>query len=142
MTTLTRHIDELKPLLTKRLNYAVTYHDSCCLGRNNNIYEEPRELLKAIPGIKLIEMAHNRINSICCGGGGGGMYLDTFYKSKGMERLSDRRVKEAIDIGAEVIAVACPYEISRFEDSLKVLGYDKKIIVKDIMELLSESMGD
>jgi dimethylglycine catabolism B len=142
MTTLTRHINELKPLLTKRLNYAVTYHDSCCLGRNNNIYDEPRELLKAIPGIKLIEMAHNTINSICCGGGGGGMYLDTFYKSKGMERLSDRRVKEAIDIGAEVIAVACPYEISRFEDSLKVLGYDKKIIVKDIIELLSESIGD
>jgi Fe-S oxidoreductase len=142
MTMLMDYMDKLKPLLIKKLNYVVTYHDSCCLGRNNNIFDEPRELLLAIPGIKLVEMAHNRINSICCGGGGGGMYLDTFYKSKGMERLSDRRVKEAIDTGAEVIAVACPYEVSRFEDSLKVLGYDKKIMVKDVTELLSESMGD
>ncbi|MGA2296272.1 MAG: (Fe-S)-binding protein [FCB group bacterium] len=142
MPMLLKHIDQLKPQLTKKLNYAVTYHDSCCLGRNNNIYDEPRELLKAIPGVKLLEMTHNRINSICCGGGGGGMYLDTFYKSKGMERLSDRRVKEAIETGAEVLAVACPYEISRFEDSLKVLGYDKKIMVKDVAELLSESLGD
>ena len=142
MVMLQDYYDKLKELLVNKLNYVITYHDSCCLGRNNNIYDEPRELLKLIPGVKLVEMVHNRINSICCGGGGGGMFLDTFYKSKGMERLSDRRVKEAIDIGADIIAVACPYEMSRFEDALKVAGYDKKILVKDIFELLSESMGD
>ncbi len=134
------YLDKLKPLLKKKLPYKITYHDSCCLGRSNNVYEEPRALLRAIPGVKLVEMVHNRINSICCGGGGGGMWLDTYYKSKGMERLSERRMKEAIDTGAEVVAVGCPYEVSRFEDALKVLGQEK-ILVKDIVELLAESMG-
>lgn len=137
-----QYFDKLKPLLVKRLNFSVTYHDSCCLGRHNGYYEDPRTMLKSIPGIKLIEMVHNRINTICCGGGGGGMWLDTYFKSHGMERLSDRRIKEAIDTGADVLAVACPYEIPRFEDALKVAGYDKKMVVKDILELISESMGD
>lgn len=70
------------------------------------------------------------------------MYLDAYYKSKGMERLSDIRVQEAIATGADVLAVACPYEVSRFEDSVKLLGYEGKIIVRDIMELLSESIGE
>jgi Fe-S oxidoreductase len=118
----------------------VTYHDSCCLGRHNGFYEEPRALLKAIPGVRLVEMVHNRVNSICCGGGGGGMWLDTYYKAKGYERLSERRVKEAIATGADVLAVSCPYEISRFEDALKVLGYDQKMVVRDVVELLAEAM--
>ncbi|TAL67017.1 MAG: (Fe-S)-binding protein [Bacteroidetes bacterium] len=136
------NIDKLKPMLHKTLGYSVTYHDSCCLGRHNGYYDEPRALLKAIPGIKLIEMVHNRINTLCCGGGGGGMWLDTYFKSQNMERLSDRRIKEAIDTGADVLAVACPYEIPRFEDALKVAGYDKKMVVRDIMELVSEAMED
>ena len=135
-------LDALKPLLTKKLNYTVTYHDSCVLGRHNGFYEEPRHLLKAIPGVKLVEMPHNRINSICCGGGGGGMWLDTYYKAKGMERLADRRVREAVATGADVLAVSCPYEVSRFEDSLKVLGYDKKMVVRDVVEILAEALGD
>jgi Fe-S oxidoreductase len=134
------HLDQLKPLLKRKLNYTVTYHDSCCLGRHNGFYEEPRRLLQALPGVKLVEMPHNRINSICCGGGGGGMWLDTYYKAKGYERLSDRRVKEAAATGADVLAISCPYEVSRFEDSLKVLGYDKKMVVRDVVELLAEAM--
>ena len=141
VTFFANRLNALKPLLTKRLNYLVSYHDPCCLGRHNGFYDEPRALLRAIPGIKLVEMAHHHINSLCCGGGGGGMWLDTYYKSKGMERLSERRVKEAIAVGADVLAVACPYEISRFEDALKVLGYDKRMIVRDIGELLAESLG-
>jgi dimethylglycine catabolism B len=133
-------LDKLKPMLTRKLNYKVTYHDSCCLGRQNEIYDPPRQLLQAIPGVKLVEMTHNRVNAMCCGGGGGGMWLDTYYKSKDQERLSDRRVKEAIASGADVLAVACPYEISRFEDSLKVLGHDKKMVVRDIVELLVEAI--
>jgi Fe-S oxidoreductase len=128
--------------VTKKLNYIVTYHDSCCLGRHNGALEEPRNLLQAIPGIKLVEMYHNRINSLCCGGGGGGMWLDTYYKSKGMERLSERRIREAIATGADVLAVSCPYEISRFEDALKVMGHENKIAVRDVVELLAESLGD
>lgn len=136
------HFEVLKPMLKKKLGYSVTYHDSCCLGRHNGYYEAPRDLLKAIPGIKLVEMVHNRINTICCCGGGGGMWLDTYFKSQNMERLSDRRILEAIETGADILAVACPYEIPRFEDALKVAGYDKKMIVKDITELISESMED
>lgn len=142
-TTFFAHrLEDLKPRLTKKLNCRVTYHDSCCLGRHNGFYEEPRALLSAIPGVTVVEMAHNRINSICCGGGGGGMWLDTYYKSKGMERLSDRRVQEALATGADVLAVSCPYEISRFEDALKTLGAEKKMIVRDVVELLAESLED
>lgn len=137
---LARYLPQLKPKLTKKLEYKVTYHDSCCLGRRAECYDDPRDLLMAIPGIKLVEMVHHRGNSICCGGGGGGMWLDTFFKSKGMERLSERRIKEAIATGAEVLAVSCPYEIFRFEDALKTLGYDKKMVVRDVVELLAESL--
>lgn len=135
-----RRVEHLKPLLTRKLDYTITYHDSCCLGRHNGFYEEPRALLQSIPGVKLVEMAHNRMNSICCGGGGGGMWLDTFYAAKGYDRLSDRRVKEAIDTRADVLAVSCPYEVSRFEDSLKVLGHDDKMVVRDVVELLAEAL--
>jgi Fe-S oxidoreductase len=137
---LARHVDRLKPLLKRKLNYTVTYHDSCCLGRHNSVYQEPRALLEAIPGIQLVEMTHNRVNSICCGGGGGGMWLDTYYKAQGRERLSERRVKEAVATGADVLAIACDYEVSRFEDALKVLDHDKKMVVRDITELLAEAM--
>ena len=139
---LAEKLEQLKPKLTKKLNYTVTYHDSCCLGRRAGMYDEPRALLRAIPGIKLVDMVHNRANSVCCGGGGGGMWLDTFFKEKGMERLSERRVKEAIATGADVLAVSCPYEIFRFEDALKVIPHDKPMIVRDVTELLAESLGD
>ncbi|MDH7501971.1 MAG: (Fe-S)-binding protein [Verrucomicrobiota bacterium] len=136
-----RHLEQLKPKLKKPLNLVVTYHDPCCLGRAVGAYEEPRALLQAIPGVKLVEMVHNRVNSVCCGGGGGGMWLDTYYKQKGMDRLSERRVKEAIAVGADVLAVACPYEVSRFEDALKVVPHDKPMVVRDVVELLAESIG-
>jgi len=136
-----RHLELLKPKLTKPQNLTVTYHDACCLGRATGSYDEGRTLLQAIPGVKVVEMVHNRVNSICCGGGGGGMWLDTFYKQKGMERLSERRVKEAIATGADVLAVSCPYEISRFEDALKVVPHDKPMVVRDVVELLAESLA-
>lgn len=137
---LAQYLPQLKSKLTKKLDYKVTYHDSCCLGRRADCFDDPRALLQAIPGIKLVEMVHHRGNSVCCGGGGGGMWLDTFFKSKGLERLSDRRVKEAIATGADVLAVSCPYEIFRFEDALKTAGYDKKMVVRDVVELLAESL--
>jgi dimethylglycine catabolism B len=133
------YLSQLRPQLN-RLDYTVTYHDSCCLGRQNEFYEAPRALLRAIPGVRLVEMVHNRVNAICCGGGGGGMWLDTYFKAKGYERLSERRVKEAADTGADVLAISCPYEVSRFEDAIKVLGYDKRMVVRDVTELLAESM--
>ena len=137
---LARHLERLRPLLTRKLSHTVTYHDSCCLGRHNGFYDEPRQLLRAIPGVKLVEMTHNRMNAICCGGGGGGMWLDTYYKAKGYERLSERRVKEAVATGADVLAVSCPYEVSRFEDALKLLGQEGRMAVRDVTELLAEAM--
>lgn len=139
---LARHLEQLKPKLKKPLNVTVAYHDACCLGRRAGLYDEARVLLKAIPGVKLVEMVHNRINAICCGGGGGGMWLDTYFKQKGMERLSERRIKEAIATGADVLAVSCPYEIYRFEDALKVVPHDKPMVVRDVVELLAESLED
>lgn len=136
-----RHLDRLAPMLSKNLDYLVTYHDSCCLGRHNGFYDEPRALLEAIPGVRLVEMEHNRENAICCGGGGGGMWLDTWYKQQDIERLSDRRLREVIATGANVLAVACPYEVSRFEDAVKLAGYEDRIIVRDITELLVEALG-
>ncbi len=138
---LTEYLAPLRQRITRRLDRRVTYHDSCCLGRHNGYYDEPRALLSAIPGVRLVEMAHHGVNTICCGGGGGGMWLDAYYKTKGYERLSERRVQEAIDTGADVLAVSCPYEIARFEDALKVLGHEKQMVVRDVMELLAEAMG-
>jgi Fe-S oxidoreductase len=135
-------LPKLKPLLKKPLNLTVTYHDSCCLGRRAGFYDEPRALLQAIPGVKLVEMVHNKVNSLCCGGGGGGMWLDTYFKQKGMERLSERRVQEAVATGADVLAVSCPYEIYRFEDALKIVPHDKPMIVRDVVELLAESLEE
>lgn len=137
---LARHLDRLRPLLKRKLDLKITYHDACCLGRHNDCYAEPRALLHAIPGVKLVEMQHHHVNSLCCGGGGGGMWLDTHYKTKGYDRLSERRVKEAIATGADVLAVSCDYEVSRFEDALKVLGHDDKMVVRDVTELLAESL--
>ena len=135
-------LDALRPRLTRDLGYRVTYHDSCVLGRHNHMHEQPRRLLEALPGVSLVEMTHCRDDTICCGGGGGGMWLDTFYKAKGYPRLSDRRVEEALATGADVLAVSCPYEVPRFEDSLKVLGGDDRMVVRDVMELVAEALAE
>ncbi len=81
------------------------------------------------------------VRGYCCGGGGGGMWLDSFSRDYTRERLSDRRVREAVETGADVLAVCCPYEVSRFEDSVKATGNDGKLVVKDIIELVDEALG-
>jgi Fe-S oxidoreductase len=118
----------------------VTYHDPCYLGRVNDVFDAPRELLNAIPGVELVEMAHNKTTSLCCGGGGGGMWLDGFQWEKGHVRMSEWRVKEAVTAGAEILAVACPYEPPRFEDATKTVEGAEKLLVKDIAELLTDAM--
>jgi len=119
----------------------VTFHDPCYLGRHHGEYDAPRRLLQAIPGLRLVEMPRCRENGYCCGGGGGGMWLDGFSRDYLRERLSDRRVREAVETGAEILAVCCPYEVSRFEDSVKATGNDGKLVVRDIIELLDEALG-
>jgi Fe-S oxidoreductase len=127
--------------LTNKLNYKVTFHDPCYLGRHNGEYEAPRNILNSIPGVELIEMGRCREQSYCCGGGGGGMWLDGFMADNVTERLSENRVKEAVATGANVLVVCCPYEVSRFEDAVKSTGNEGKLLVKDIAELIVEAMG-
>lgn len=133
-------LEQIKPLLKKEVKARVAYHDPCYLGRANNVYDEPRELLKSIPGVELVEMSHQRVNSLCCGGGGGGMWLDGFQWEKAHTRLSEWRVKEAITAQADVLAVACPYEPPRFEDATKTVENSSQLRVREITELLAESM--
>ncbi len=120
----------LKP--TKELNKKVTYHDPCYLGRHNGIYDEPREVLHSIPGIELVEMPRSLGNSLCCGGGGGGIWMET---KKG-ERFADIRLEEALETGASVLAVACPFCMCMFADSVLSLDKGGVIEIKDIAELV------
>lgn len=137
---LAERLDILKPRMQRPLKARVAYHDPCYLGRVNGIYDPPRELLKAIPGIDLVEMAHNRQTSLCCGGGGGGMWLDGFMWEKAHARLSEWRVQEVIQAGADILAVACPYEASRFEDATKTVAGADGLLVRDLSELISDAM--
>lgn len=139
---LVERLEDIKPLLRSENEVRITYHDPCYLGRANKLYDQPRELIEAIPGVELVEMAHNRTNSLCCGGGGGGMWLDGFQWEKGHVRLSEWRVREAVTAGADVLAVACPYEQPRFEDAIKMVQGASGLIVKDITELLVEAMEE
>ncbi len=135
-------LDQLKPLMKREVKARVTYHDPCYLGRVNKVYDQPRALLKAIPGVELVEMPHNRTTSLCCGGGGGGMWMDGFQWEKAHTRTTEWRVREAITAGADILAVACPYETPRFEDAAKMSQSGAKFMVKDLAELLDEAIGD
>ncbi len=121
-----------------RFEKRVAYHDPCYLGRHNNIYEEPRETLRFVPGLDLVEMGRNREDSLCCGGGGGGIWNEIPAE----ERFALLRVQEAADAGADVIATACPYCVLMFEDALKTAGMDEKMKVMDIAEIIEESLGE
>jgi Fe-S oxidoreductase len=120
--------------LSNELVKKVAYHDPCYLGRHNGIYDEPREVLKKVQGLELVELADSREDSLCCGGGGGRIWMDT---PKG-ERFSDIRLEQAIAVGAEVLVTACPYCITNFEDSRLTLEDSEAIEIKDITEIIQE----
>ena len=132
-------IDEGKLEISKEYGNKVTYHDPCYLGRHNDVFDEPRETLKKVPGLELIEMPDSREDSLCCGGGGGRIWMET---PKG-ERFSDLRVEQAVEVGAEVLVTACPYCITHFEDSRLSLedpddSEKEVLVVKDITEIIQE----
>ncbi len=115
----------------------VAYHDPCYLGRHNGIYDEPRNLLKQVPGLELVELADSREKSLCCGGGGGRIWMDT---PKG-ERFADIRVAQARDVGARVLVTSCPYCITNFEEAKLGLGDEgEPFEVKDIAEIIHEAI--
>ncbi|GBE24075.1 succinate dehydrogenase/fumarate reductase iron-sulfur subunit [bacterium BMS3Bbin02] len=119
----------------------VTFHDPCYLGRHNGEYDAPRDLIAALPGANFVEMWRNKQNGYCCGGGGGGMWLDGLAAEHQTMRLSEKRVLEAVETGADTLCVVCPYEVSRFEDAVKSTNNDGALVVRDISELLAEAMG-
>jgi Fe-S oxidoreductase len=127
---------KLKP--SAKLNIKVTYHDPCFLGRHAGEYEAPRQILKTIPGLELIEMARNRENAFCCGGGSGNFYTDFF--GGGENSPARIRVREAAETGADVIAVACPACAVMLGEAVKDEGLAEKMAVKDVAEILRESV--
>ena len=120
--------------LNKEYGKKVAYHDPCYLGRHNGIFDEPREALKKIPGLELLELPESRVDSLCCGGGGGRIWMET---PKG-ERFSELRLAQALEVGAEVLVTACPYCMTMFEDSRLTLEVTERLEVKDITEIIQE----
>ncbi len=131
-------INEGRLKLSKEYKKKITYHDPCYLGRHNGIYDEPREVLKKVPGLELVEMPDSRENSLCCGGGGGRIWMET---PKG-ERFADLRLEQATGVRAEVLVTSCPYCIINFEDSRLALEDSEVIEVKDITEIIQEAIGE
>ena len=114
-----------------------TYHDPCYLGRHNLIYDAPRQVLDSIPGLKRVEMERHKDRSFCCGGGG----LMLFYEPPEEEqRMGQVRVKMANEAGANVIVVACPFCLTHLEDGVKTTGFEGKIQVMDLTELIIKQL--
>jgi Fe-S oxidoreductase len=123
---------ELKGECSKK----VTYHDPCYLGRHNGVYDEPRDVLKKIPGLELVEMEAHGKNSLCCGGGGGRIWMDTPQE----ERFSDIRLKQAKETRAQILTTSCPYCITNFEESRLNLEYEDILEIKDITEIVNDML--
>ncbi len=124
--------------LEKPLNIKVTYHDPCYLGRHNQIYDVPREVITAIPGVQMVEMAHNRADSLCCGGGGDRIWQEDLDADV---KMSEIRIREAEDTGAEILITACPLCLIMLEDARKTTGLEDSLRVMDLNELVAMVMG-
>ncbi len=114
---------------------SVTYHDSCYIGRYNDIYEEPREVIDAIPAVELTEMERNRSKGFCCGAGGGRMFLEDVEGG----RINEERTREALETGASTIGTACPFCMTMMTDGVKAYDKTDTVQVKDIAELVLEN---
>ncbi|MBA7654799.1 putative iron-sulfur-binding oxidoreductase FadF [subsurface metagenome] len=128
-------LQEGKLRIIKGARGVVTYHDACYLGRYNNIFEPPRQILNGMPDITLVEMERNRERGFCCGGGGGCMWLE----NRAGRRINEVRTEQAIDTKAQVVATACPFCLQMFEDGIKTKGVEESLKVMDIAELVAES---
>jgi Fe-S oxidoreductase len=119
-------------------NRVYAYHDPCYLGRHNAVYDAPRRVLDAIPGLKRVEMRRSRDRSFCCGGGG----LALFYEAKEDERMGVRRVRMAAEAGADAIVTACPFCMANLEDAIKVAGLEGKMAAIDLTELAEKQLAE
>jgi Fe-S oxidoreductase len=120
-----------------RVEKTITYHDPCYLGKHNGVFDEPRAVLAALPGAKMVEMDRSREKSLCCEGGGGRMWLEG--TNPGV-RLAQMRVKEALEVGAEVLATACPFCLVTLDEAVKHLNADDRLQVLDIAELAAQAL--
>jgi len=124
---------KLKP--TTALDAKVTFHDSCYLGRWNNVYEQPRAVLGAVPGIQLVEMKQNHDQSMCCGAGGGRMWMEETVG----KRVNITRTEQALDTGASIIAAACPFCMTMMSDGVKSKDMQDSVRVMDLAELMDQA---
>ncbi|MDQ0898655.1 (Fe-S)-binding protein [Paenibacillus sp. V4I7] len=114
----------------------ITYHDSCYLGRYNEVYEEPRNVLRAIPGVELVEQARSRENSMCCGAGGGMMWMEETAGT----RVNVARTEQLLSVKPTVISSACPYCLTMVEDGTKLKEVEEQVKARDIAEILALSV--
>jgi len=123
--------------LSKKLDYTVTYHDPCYLGRYNDVYDAPRRVIAAT-GCKLVEMPRHADRAYCCGAGGGRIWME---EGQVTERPSESRVREAVAVdGVEALVVACPKDVTMYQDAVKTTGNESRLQVKDLIELVHEAM--
>ena len=134
---LAKLIKDGKLQFSNPLNYRVTYHDPCYLGRYNGIYDDPRFVIKAT-GCELIEMPRNRDLALCCGAGGGRIWME---EGKVQERPSESRIREAAELaGVQQFIVSCPKDITMYKDAVKTTGHEANMVVKDLIELVLEAL--
>ena len=123
--------------LTKPIEQVITYHDSCYLGRGNELYELPRRIIQSIPGLKLVEMERYGKQSFCCGAGGGRMWME----EKIGTRINQMRTDHAIETRAALVGTACPYCLTMLGDGIKEKGQEGNLAALDLSELVDKSMG-
>lgn len=121
---------------TQKLEGTFTYHDSCFLGRYNNVYEQPRNILNAIPGVKVAEMDRNMSKSFCCGAGGARMWMEEHG-----DRINNARTDQAAATNARTVAVGCPFCLTMFSDGIKDRNLEEKMMALDIAEIVAQGMG-
>ena len=126
----------IKPLVD--VDTRVTYHDSCYLGRHNGVYDPPRRIAEAIPGVELVEMERRRERGFCCGAGGGHMWIE---ESRG-SRVNHVRTEQFLDTGGDTIGVSCPFCLQMFEEGIDAKGLQGEKRARDLLEVLAESLGD
>ncbi|MCI0494464.1 respiratory nitrate reductase subunit gamma [candidate division KSB1 bacterium] len=127
-----------KIVLKKDFQQSIVLHDSCYLGRYNNIYEQPREIIQNISGAKLLEMERNRDKSFCCGAGGGRMWFEETIGT----RINNLRVEQALETKPNAVGVSCPFCLTMFEDGIKDKGVQDSVKTYDLIELVALSLED
>jgi Fe-S oxidoreductase len=119
------------------LRTRLTYHDPCYLGRYNNVYQEPRQVLQGIPNINLVEMVRSRNMGLCCGGGGGHMWIE---EQPGTTKINQLRLDDALKTGAETVVTACPYCLQMFEESIEHKNIKDSLKAQDLVEIVEAAM--